>query len=181
MYIPPLPTQEDCQRSLRLLARTQPAQGEISDEKIIVALSQHARQPDDYFMTTRLFWECECVPNYDHVDEGLRFRLGIKGFASGYYHTREDAYCPQCDLHSRDCSDARINELAYDLVESRTYLHGPNPDASVHELTQRGLLLPFRTAPSGIRLNWNNRELIDSLDEYNLKGLSRQIASSIGR
>ena len=180
MYIPPLPKPEDCQRVLRQLALVQPVSGEISDEKIIVALSQHARQPDDYFMTTRLFWECECVPNYDHVDEGLRFRLGIKGLSSGYYHTREDAYCPQCDLHSRDCSDARINELAYDLVESRTYLR-TNPDDSVRRLMRKGLLLPFRMAPSGICLNWKNRELIDSLDEYNLKGLSRQIASSIGR
>ena len=92
MSIPTMPTEEDCRQALARLAREQPSAGLITDDKIIVALSQHARGPDDYFMTTRLFWECECSQNYFHLRDALR--------------------CPTCGEWNVDCADARIHELA---------------------------------------------------------------------
>lgn len=63
--------------------------GAITEDRIILALS-HSK-PDDYFVTTSLYWECECQ--------------------EGYFRPQEMACCENCGSFADESPDARIHEL----------------------------------------------------------------------
>lgn len=81
-------TRRQARQDLTAAQATHPL-GTVTEAKIIQALS-HSK-PDDYFVTTRLYWECECP--------------------EGYFRPREMACCENCGSFADDWPDARIHEL----------------------------------------------------------------------
>lgn len=75
---------------LRLYAfnKTHPV-GQVTVADVALALAYSG--PGDYFITTHLFWECEC-------DED-------------YFHSADMLMCEHCGVLAEDSADARIHEL----------------------------------------------------------------------
>ena len=63
--------------------------GQVTTDDVTLALA-HA-SPDDYFITTHLYWECQC--------------------AEDYFHSKDTLMCERCGALAEDCADARIHEL----------------------------------------------------------------------
>ena len=87
---------EQARQELALFQAAYPA-GAVTGEDIIQALSH--RGPDGYFLTTGLYWECECAENY--------------------YRPQGMAFCEDCGSFASECPDARVHELR---------AHGIHPD-----------------------------------------------------
>ena len=63
--------------------------GQVTTDDVTLALAYAG--PGDYFITTGLYWECECEADY--------------------FHSRDVLMCERCGAFADDCADARIHEL----------------------------------------------------------------------
>ena len=81
---------EELRRSRQRLAetRTRHLLVAVTEDRITLALS-HSK-PDDYFITTSLYWECECRERY--------------------FSPQEMACCENCGSFADESPDARIHE-----------------------------------------------------------------------
>ena len=68
--------------------RTYPT-GTVTTDDVVLALAYAG--PGDYFITTHLYWECEC--------------------ADDYFHGKDTLMCERCGALAEDCADACIHEL----------------------------------------------------------------------
>ena len=63
----------------------------VSLDDIAAALACNG--PDNYFMTSAHYWDCNCTDDY--------------------FRPYAVAYCPDCDSDRDDCADSRLHELAH--------------------------------------------------------------------
>ena len=63
--------------------------GNVTADDVTLALAYSG--PNDYFITTHLYWECQC--------------------AEDYFHRQDTLMCERCGALAEDCADARVHEL----------------------------------------------------------------------
>ena len=61
----------------------------VTADDITLALAHD--DPNDYFVTCSLYWDCECDAHF--------------------HRPADQQYCKDCDSHRADCADSRIHEL----------------------------------------------------------------------
>lgn len=71
--------------------RTYPT-GTVTTDDVVLALAYAG--PGDYFITTHLYWECEC--------------------ADDYFHGKDTLMCERCGVLAEDCADAGIHPNYHD-------------------------------------------------------------------
>lgn len=116
-------TRRQARRELEAALSDHPL-GAITEDKIVQALSHS--DPDDYFVTTRLYWECECPEEY--------------------FRPQQMAYCENCGSFAEECPDARIHELRANGIHLD--YHDPTVRATMdqHNIRSRDALLIAKKA-----------------------------------